>query len=137
MPDRKSRSGCRRPLCERDVVAAAFELGDEAPGLAFGVAVGEEVGTEVAVGLAGGEHVPDRGEDRVLDRAERALVPAAELEPSVLRFEVVAFDADGGHGCFFEREVQPLRSVAGFAGAALAGGLVVAGALAGPRRQVP
>jgi hypothetical protein len=68
----------------------------------------------------------------VLDRAEGALVAAAGLEPAVLRFEVVAFDTDGGHGRFFEREVQPLRSIAGLAGAALAGRLVVAGTLAGP-----
>jgi len=33
------------------VVAEAFELGDEASGLACGVAVGEVVGAEVAVGL--------------------------------------------------------------------------------------
>jgi len=43
-------------------VAEAFELFDEALGLAFGVALGELVGAEVAVGLAGGEHVPDRAE---------------------------------------------------------------------------
>ena len=56
----KVRSGCRGPLCERDVVAEALELFDEALGLAFGVALGEVVGAEVAVGLAGGEHLPDR-----------------------------------------------------------------------------
>ena len=49
-------------LGERDVVSEAFELGDEAFGLAFGVAVGEVVAAEVAVGLAGAEHVPDRAD---------------------------------------------------------------------------
>src|SRR3954447_16497874 len=106
----------------------AFELGDEPSGLAFGVTVGEVVAAEVAVGLAGGEHVPDRAEHRVLDRAEGALVPAARLEPPVLRFEVVTLDPDRGHGGFFEREIQPLRAVAGLARAALAGRLIVAGA---------
>ena len=57
----KVRSGCRG-LLERDVVSEAFELFDEALGLAFGVAVGEVVGSEVAVGLAGAEHVPDRAD---------------------------------------------------------------------------
>src|SRR3954447_9450281 len=114
----------------------AFELGDEPSGLAFGVTVGEVVAAEVAVGLAGREHVPDRAEHRVLDRAEGAFVAAARLEPPVLRFEVVALDPDRGHGGFFEREVQPFGSVAGLAGSAFAGGLVVAGALAGPGRQM-
>src|SRR3954452_512822 len=132
----KVRSGCRGPLCERDVVPEAFELFDEALGLAFGVALGEVVGAEVAVGLAGAEHVPDRADHGVLDGAERAFVAAAGLEPLVLRGRVVGLDADRGHGGFFEREVQPLRAVARLAGPALAGGLVVAGALAGPRRQV-
>src|SRR3954464_7518475 len=133
----KVRSGCRGLLGERDVVSEAFELGDEASGLAFGVAVDEVVAAEVAVGLAGGEHVPDRTDHRVFDCAERALVPAARLEPPVLGFEVVALDADRGHGGLLEREVQPLRAVAGLAGAAFAGRLIVGGAAPGPRREVP
>src|SRR4051794_37211720 len=55
----KVRSGCRGLLGERDVVSEAFELGDEASGVAFGISVGEVVAAELAVGLAGGEHVPD------------------------------------------------------------------------------
>src|SRR5262245_3616482 len=58
------------PFCERDVVSEAFELLDEAFGLALGVAVGEVVAAGLAVGLAGGEHVPDRAEHGVLDCAE-------------------------------------------------------------------
>src|SRR3954454_15000241 len=88
----KDRSGCRGVLCERDGVAEAFELFDEALGLAFGVALREEVGAEVAVGLAGREHVPDRRQQRVLDRAERALVAAPRLEALVLRGGVVGLD---------------------------------------------
>src|SRR3954468_24954834 len=80
---------------------------------------------------------PDRADHRVFDRAEGALVSAARLEPSVLGFEVVALDTDRGHGGLLEREVQPLRAVAGLARAALAGRLIVAGAAAGPRREVP
>jgi hypothetical protein len=95
----KVRSGCCG-LLEGDVVSEAFELFDEASGLAFGVAVGVVVAAEVAVGLAGREHVPDRAEHRVLDRAEGAFVAAAWLEPPVLGFEVVALDADGGDGGF-------------------------------------
>jgi hypothetical protein len=114
------------------VVSEAFELGDEASGLSFGIAAGEVVAAEVAVKLPGAEHVPDRGEEGVLDGAQRAFVAAARLESAVLRFEVVVLDADRRHGGFFEREVQPLRALAGPAGATLARGLVVAGALAGP-----
>jgi hypothetical protein len=57
----------------------ALELGDEASGLALGVAAGVVVAAaaEVFVKLAGGEHVPDGAEDRVLDSTERAGV--AEL----------------------------------------------------------
>src|SRR3954451_23852552 len=133
----KVRSGCRGPLLERDVVSEPFELFDEAFGLAFGVAVGEVVGAEVAVGLAGAEHVPDGADQGVLDRAQGAFVAASGLQAPVLRGEVVGLDADRGHGGFFEREVQPLGAVAGLAGAALAGRLVVAGTLAGPRREMP
>src|SRR3954454_6856149 len=99
----KVRSGCRAPLRERDGVSEAFELFDEPLGLAFGVALGEVVAAEVAVGLAGGEHVPDRADDRVLERAERTLVAASGLESSVLGLEVVALDADRGHGGLLER----------------------------------
>src|SRR3954453_15105469 len=128
----KDRSGCHGPLCERDVVPEAFELFDEALGLAFGVALGEVIGAEVAVGLAGGKHVPDRAEQGVLDGAQGAFVAASWLEALVLRGGVVGLDADGGHGGFFEGEVPPLRSVARLAGAALAGRLVVAWALPRP-----
>src|SRR3954465_13854946 len=47
----------------------AFELGDEASGLACGVAGGEEVAAEVAAGLAGGEHVPDQRRRRDCPRS--------------------------------------------------------------------
>jgi hypothetical protein len=80
--------------------------------------------------------VPDRADQRVLDGAERAFVAAAGLEALVLRGRVLGLDADGGHDGFFEREVQPLGAVAGLAGAALAGRLVVARALPGPGREV-
>jgi hypothetical protein len=59
---RKGRSGCCGSFGERDGVAEAFELFDEALGLALGVSLGEVVGAEVAVGLAGGRHLPDRGQ---------------------------------------------------------------------------
>jgi hypothetical protein len=52
-------------------VAEALELGDESFGDAFGMALAEVVVSEVVVQLAGGEHVPDHAEDRVLDRTER------------------------------------------------------------------
>ena len=113
-----------------------FEAFDEALGFAFGVAALEVVAAEVAVELAGGEHVPAGADDRVLDGAERFLVAAPGLEAGVLRGEVGVFAADRGERGFLERPVEPLRSLAGLPGAALAGGLVVAGALAGPGGEV-
>src|SRR4051794_10608468 len=59
--------GC---LLERDGVAEALELGDEAFGRAGGVAAAVVVGTEVVVELAGGEHVPGCDEHRVFDGAD-------------------------------------------------------------------
>jgi hypothetical protein len=47
------------------VVSEAFELFDQAPGLAFGVAGGEVVGAEVVVGAAGREDVPDDDQEFV------------------------------------------------------------------------
>src|SRR3954470_12222962 len=91
LPGGKVGSGCRGPLGERDVVSEAFELVDEASGLAFGVAGGEVVAAELAVGRAGEEHVPDGAERAVLDGAEGLLVSAPGLEALVLGGEVVAF----------------------------------------------
>src|SRR5438034_8154766 len=82
---------------EADVVAEALELGDESAGGAFGVAAGEVVATGFAVELAGGEHVPTGDEDRVLDGAEGAAVPAARAQPLVVGGEVDVLAAGGGH----------------------------------------
>src|SRR3954464_7445287 len=73
------------PSLERDGVAEAFELGDEASGLSFGVAARVEVGAGVAVGLAGLEHVPGGGEHRVGDRGGGLVVSAAGAQALVLR----------------------------------------------------
>jgi hypothetical protein len=55
-------------------VSEALELGDEASGLALGVTAGVVVAAEVGVELAGGEHVPDGADDRVLDGSDGAAV---------------------------------------------------------------
>src|SRR5450631_2569725 len=130
-----SASGCNR-VVERDGVSESFELVDEALGGLFGVAAGEVIAAEVVVELAGAEHVPDRDDDRVLDRAEGFLVPAAGSESGVLGGEVGVFAAGRGQGGFFECPVKPFGAVAGLPGAAFAGGLVVAWALPGPRREL-
>src|SRR5215217_3156444 len=122
---------------QRDVVAESLELGDEAFGVAFGVAALEVVAAEVVVGLAGGEHVPVGDEHGVFDGAERAAVPEVWPEAPVLGGEIAVAGADGGQGGLFERDREPLGAVAGVPGAAFAGGLVVAGAAAGPGGEVP
>ena len=68
----------------------------------------------------------------MLDGAERAFVAAAGLQAPVLGGEVVVLGAGRRPGRPRERDAEPLGAVAGRAGAALAGGLVVAGAHAGP-----
>src|SRR5712691_685001 len=113
-------------------MSEAFELADEPAGGAFGVAAGEVVAAGLPVELAGCEHVPAAGDDRVLDRAERAPVAAARTEPLILRGEVDVVGAGRGHRRLGQGAVQPLGAVAGGAGAAFAGGAVVAGALAAP-----
>ncbi len=57
---------------ERDAVPESFELGDEAFGGAFLLlALGVGVNDWGVVQLAGLEHVVERDQDRVLDRADR------------------------------------------------------------------
>ena len=63
-------------------------------------------------------------------------MPAAGSESLVWGGEVDVFGAGHGEGGFFERPVQPFGSVAGLAGAAFAGGFVVAGVLSGPAGEV-
>src|SRR5438876_7766847 len=112
---------------ERDVLSEAFELVDEAADLAFGVAAGVVVAAEVVVGLAGGEHVPVGDQDRVLDGADRAAVPDPWAQAAVLGLQVAVVGAGGGQRGFLERDREPLGPLAAPAGAAFAGGLVVAG----------
>src|SRR3954453_13263385 len=128
--------GSRSGWLKGDEVSEGFELGGEALGVAFGVAALEEVAAEVVVGLAGGELVPVGDQHRVFDGAERAAVAEAWLEALVLRGQVGVLGADRGQGGLFERDREPFGAVAGASGAAFAGGLVVAGAAAGPRGEV-
>src|SRR5947207_15733408 len=104
--------GSRRGCLERDVVSEAFELGDEAAGLALWVLTGEVVPAEVAVGLAGGEHVPVGDEDRVLDGAERAAVPDPGPQSLVLGLQVGALGAGRGERGLGERDREPLGAFA-------------------------
>lgn len=116
-------------------MSEGLELGDESFGDAFGVAFAEVGAAEVGVELAGSEHVPARDQDRVLDCAECFHVAAAGLSGR-MRLEVDVVGAGRGDGGFVERPVEPLGGFAGRAGAAFAGGLVVAGAHPGPAGEV-
>ena len=108
-------------------MAEAFELGDQPSGLSFGVgAVGEVVAAEVLVGDVVAEDVVDRDQDRVGDRDDRLVVPLAALDPLVLGAEVGVLGVGGGVGGLDQHGAQVLVGLAGAAGAALAGGLVVA-----------
>src|SRR5262245_51968469 len=121
---------------EGDVVSEPFELRDEPSGLAFGVAAGEVVAAEVVVDLARGQHVPAGADERVFDGADRAAVTELGLLAPIEGLQVAAVGPDRGDGSLLERVVEPLAAFASAAGATLAGRLVVAGALPGPRRQV-
>ena len=59
------------------MVSERFELSDETFGRLVGVSLGEIVAAEIAVQLAGLQHVPGGGEDRVSDGGHRFGVPAA------------------------------------------------------------
>ena len=72
----------------------------------------------------------------MFDGAEGATVAAAGSQPLVLGGEVGVVGVGGGQRRFGEGAVEPFGAVAGFAGAAFAGGAVVAGALAGPAGQM-
>src|SRR5579885_404214 len=121
---------------EGDVVSEPFELSDESASEAFGVVAGVVVTAEFAVELAGCEHVPAGAEDRVFDGAERATVAAAGSQALVAGGEVGVGATGRGQRRFGQRGVEPLRAVPGRAGAALAGGTVVAGPLTGPACEV-
>jgi hypothetical protein len=116
-----------------DVASEAFELGYEAFDLSFGVAALVVVAAEVAVGFAVGEHMPVGDEHRVLHGAEGAAVADSGSEALVLGLEVAVFDAGRGERGFLQRDTEDLAALASAAGAALPGGLVVAGAAGGPR----
>ena len=73
----------------------------------------------------------------MFDGAERAAVAEPGAESLVLGLEVGVLGAGRGEGGFFERDPEPFGAFAGPAGAAFAGGLVVAGAASGPGGEVP
>lgn len=91
--------GVRLGRLQRDVLAESFELGDEAFDLAVGVAAAEVVAAGIVVQPAGLEHLPARGEHRVLDGAERALVCAAWPQRLVLGGEIGVLRARRGERC--------------------------------------
>ena len=73
----------------------------------------------------------------MLDGADRFAVPDPRALALVERAQVGVLGAHCRHRCVLERGVQPARAFAGASGALLAGRSVVAGALPGPRREVP
>lgn len=89
----------------------------------------------IAGELAGSEHVPEGAEDGVLDGAERAAVTAAWAQALALGGDVGVLGAGGGHRGHGQGGVEPLGAVAALAGAAFAGGAVIAGTLAGPAHE--
>jgi hypothetical protein len=76
-------------------VPEALELSEQAlggPFALFALCVG--MNDRGPVELAVLEHVVGRDQDRVLDRADRDLVPGAGFDPPVLAGEVPVLDAD-------------------------------------------
>jgi hypothetical protein len=65
-------------------VSERFELADETPGGSLGVAALVVVAAEVVVELAGREHVPAGGEDRMTDGDRSAAVAPAGVQAAVL-----------------------------------------------------
>jgi len=108
---------------------------EQPSGLALGVTAGVVVAAEVVVELAGGEDVPDGGQDRVFDGSDRAAVTDPGSQALVERLEAAVLGAGRCQRDFLERFVEPLGALARAAGSLLAGRLVVARALPGPRRE--
>jgi hypothetical protein len=71
----------------------------------------------------------------VFDGPEGAAVPDSRAQALVERGEVAALGAGGCQGGLVEGDAQPFGALAGPAGAALSGRLVVAWALPGPRAR--
>jgi hypothetical protein len=114
---------------EGDSVTEGFELGDEALLVGgAGASLVEVVAAEVGVGLAGGEKVPGDDKDGVADGDGGPSRSAAASDAVVVGRQVGVFGAGGGVGGLDESDPEPSRSVAGAAGAMLAGRLVVPGA---------
>src|SRR5581483_10682330 len=96
----------------------------------------EVLAAEVGVFGVVGEHVPDRGQDRMLQRDQGAFFAAAGDDASVAGGEVGVLGPRGGYGGLAEGGLEPGVAVPGGAAARAAPGLVVARAYAGPRGQV-
>src|SRR5215211_6782076 len=101
-------------------------------GLLLGGALVEVVGPEVLVDGAVAQDVPDGGQHRGGDGADRLLRAAALAQALELRPEIAVLPAAGGPGALDEGGLQPGRALAQPRGAALARALVVAGAEASP-----
>src|SRR5450631_766401 len=76
---------------EADGQAQGVGLTDDASHCAFGVLFGEVVATEVVVADVVGEHVPDGGQDGVLDGDDRLLFAQAWYQTGIGGAQVGAF----------------------------------------------
>src|SRR4051794_34439418 len=83
---------------------------------AVGVLAGVVVAAEVVVELAGLEHVPGGGENRVADGDDGLGVSAAPAEALVVGGEVGVLGSGGRERGFGERGTQPFRALAGASG---------------------
>src|SRR3954470_23250741 len=81
---------------EADGEAECVGLTGEATDGVVGVSAGEVVAAEVVVVVLGGEHLPDRGQDRVLECDDRFLLAQPGCEALVAGSEVGAFSGPGG-----------------------------------------
>jgi hypothetical protein len=88
--------------------------GDAAHG-GLGVSLGEVVRAQVVVVRVSGEHVPDSGQDGVLEGHDGFLFAQSRGQPSVTGCQVGVFAA-GGHGCGAQRPAEPPVAVSGVAG---------------------
>jgi hypothetical protein len=80
--------------------------------------------------------VPTGADDRVLDGSDRPTVTELRFLASVERLELAVVGSNRWHRTVLECVIEPLAALAGMAGAAFAGGLVVARTLTGPRGEM-
>jgi len=128
--------GCCGEWHQLNFVAELVELIDGVAAGATFVGSLEMILTQVFEYGSVGEHVPDRGDDRMLDRDEGPHGTSPGGESLISGLEVCSICSDGCHGRDAQRSLEVRVAWPGVTGFHFPRGLVVAGANTGPGGQL-